>query len=136
MKKYLFLSLATLATIISSCSGSDNKLNFDVQQEATQLNKSLEAAIDTAQVTTREDYDALKASTRWRPSSMRPTSTRPTLLPTSKPLSPTRCAPSLIRSIAPRLTRRSMPSKKFSNKNNPNLKRQRRSNYLPATCSN
>ena len=60
MKKYLFLSLATLATIISSCSGSDNKLNFDVQQEATQLNKSLEAAIDTAQVTTREDYDALK----------------------------------------------------------------------------
>lgn len=60
MKKYLFLSLATLATIISSCSGSDNKLNFDVQQEATQLNKSLEAAIDTAQITTREDYDALK----------------------------------------------------------------------------
>lgn len=60
MKKYLFLSLATLATIISSCSGSDNKLNFDVQQEATQLNKSLEEAIDTAQVTTREDYDALK----------------------------------------------------------------------------
>ncbi len=60
MKKYLFLSLATLASIISSCSGSDNKLNFDVQQEATQLNKSLEAAIDTAQVTTREDYDALK----------------------------------------------------------------------------
>lgn len=60
MKKYLFISLATLATIISSCSGSDNKLNFDVQQEATQLNKSLEAAIDTAQVTTREDYDALK----------------------------------------------------------------------------
>ncbi|MDY6294361.1 MAG: hypothetical protein SPL78_09715 [Bacteroidales bacterium] len=60
MKKYLFLSLATLSTIISSCSGSDNKLNFDVQQEATQLNKSLEAAIDTAQVTTREDYDALK----------------------------------------------------------------------------
>ena len=60
MKKYLFLSLATLATIISSCSGSDNKLNFDVQQEATQLNKRLEAAIDTAQVTTREDYDALK----------------------------------------------------------------------------
>ncbi len=60
MKKYLILSLATLATIISSCSGSDNKLNFDVQQEATQLNKSLEAAIDTAQVTTREDYDALK----------------------------------------------------------------------------
>ncbi|MBQ2164867.1 MAG: hypothetical protein II559_10920 [Muribaculaceae bacterium] len=60
MKKYLFLSLATLASIISSCSGSDNKLNFDVQQEATQLNKRLEAAIDTAQVTTREDYDALK----------------------------------------------------------------------------
>jgi hypothetical protein len=60
MKKYLILALATAALSMSSCSESGKKLNFDVQKEATQLNKSLESAIDTAQVTTREEYDALK----------------------------------------------------------------------------
>lgn len=60
MKKFLFLSLAAVAIVLTACSGSGSKGKIDVKQEAVTLNKSMVETIDKAQVTTREDYDALK----------------------------------------------------------------------------
>ncbi len=60
MKKFLFLSLVAVAMTLSSCSGSGSDGKIDVKQEAVTLNKSMVETIDKTQVTTREEYDALK----------------------------------------------------------------------------